>query len=128
MVALNFIGLVGFGTEYKMPFSQIHELAFVLEISQLPFFWFLRNPEQLDSSKLLPDRFLEGTSNRGMISLGRAPQVKILANPAIGGCLYHSEMGEWVRRRWAEIADYKAYVVEYVQQEHVILLENSSKP
>ncbi|KAI4367507.1 hypothetical protein MLD38_023238 [Melastoma candidum] len=81
---------VGFGTEYKMPYSQIHELAFGLEISQLPFFWILRKPEQMDSSKLLPDRFLERTSNRGMISLGWAPQVKILAHPAIGGCLYHS--------------------------------------
>lgn len=81
---------VGFGTEYKMPIGQIHELAHGLEISGLPFLWVIRKPEGTDSSQLLPDGFLDRTADRGLVSLGWVPQVKILSHPAIGGCLYHS--------------------------------------
>ncbi|XP_010030919.3 UDP-glycosyltransferase 91C1 [Eucalyptus grandis] len=83
---------VGFGTEYKMPLEEIHELAYGLELSEMPFFWILRKPGGLefDSSELLPDGFLERTSERSMVSIGWAPQLAILGHPAIGGCLYHS--------------------------------------
>ncbi|XP_048129019.1 putative UDP-rhamnose:rhamnosyltransferase 1 [Rhodamnia argentea] len=83
---------VGFGTEYKMPPEEIRELAYGLELSEMPFFWILRMPGGLefDSSELLPDGFLVRTSKRSMVSIGWVPQLAILGHPAIGGCLYHS--------------------------------------
>lgn len=66
---------VGFGTEYKMPVEQVHELAYGLELSKLPFIWILRKPEGLSSEELLPAGFLDRISDRGMVSLGWAPQV-----------------------------------------------------
>ncbi|KAG5223039.1 UDPGT domain-containing protein [Salix suchowensis] len=80
---------VGFGTEYKMPVKQVHELAHGIELSKLPFIWILRKPEGLDISELLPAGFLDRTSDRGIVCLGWAPQPEILAHPAVGGCLFH---------------------------------------
>jgi hypothetical protein len=68
---------VGFGTEYKMPVEQVHELAYGLELSKLHFLWILRNPKGLSSSELLPGQFLDQISDRGMVSLGWAPQVRL---------------------------------------------------
>ncbi|KAJ6317369.1 hypothetical protein OIU76_012997 [Salix suchowensis] len=84
---------VGFGTEYKMPVKQVHELAHGIELSKLPFIWILRKPEGLDISELLPAGFLDRTSDRGIVCLGWAPQPEILAHPAVGGCLFHSGWG-----------------------------------
>lgn len=84
---------VGFGSEYKMPVEEVHELACGIEHSELPFLWILRKPEGLDSSDLLPAGFLARTSSRGIVCLGWAPQMQILAHPAIGGCLFHSGWG-----------------------------------
>ncbi|KAJ6349923.1 hypothetical protein OIU78_006170 [Salix suchowensis] len=84
---------VGFGTEYKMPVKQVHELAHGIELSKLPFIWILRKPEGLDISELLPAGFLDRTSDRGNVCLGWAPQPEILAHPAVGGCLFHSGWG-----------------------------------
>ncbi|PIN17681.1 UDP-glucuronosyl and UDP-glucosyl transferase [Handroanthus impetiginosus] len=84
---------VGFGSEYKMPVEQIHELAFSLELSRLPFVWILRKPHDVDSSDLLPPGFRNRTLSQGIIFVGWAPQLEILAHPAIGGCLFHSGWG-----------------------------------
>ncbi|KAK6121208.1 hypothetical protein DH2020_045049 [Rehmannia glutinosa] len=85
---------VGFGSEYKMPIEQIHELAFSLELSRLPFIWILRKPQDVEnSSELLPPGFSDRTLNQGVVLLGWAPQLEILAHPAIGGCLFHSGWG-----------------------------------
>lgn len=84
---------VGFGSEYKMPREQIHELAFAIELSRLPFIWILRKPEGADSLDVLPLGFISRTSNMGIVSLGWAPQLEILSHPAIGGCLFHSGWG-----------------------------------
>lgn len=84
---------VGFGSEYKMPIKEVHELAYGIEHSELPFLWILRKPEGLDGSDLLPTGFLARTSTRGTVCLGWAPQLQILAHPAIGGCLFHSGWG-----------------------------------
>lgn len=84
---------VGFGSEYKMPIEQIHELAFSLELSRLPFLWILRKPQGVDSSDLLPRGFANRTLSQGVVLLGWAPQLEILAHPAIGGCLFHSGWG-----------------------------------
>lgn len=83
---------VGFGSEYKMPIEQIHELAFAVELSGLAFIWILRKP-LADTVNLLPPGFLDRTSNQGIVCLGWVPQIEILAHPAIGGCLFHSGWG-----------------------------------
>ncbi|KAG8364159.1 hypothetical protein BUALT_Bualt19G0098000 [Buddleja alternifolia] len=85
--------LVGFGSEYQMTVEEIHELAFSLELSRLPFLWILRKPQKVDSSDLLPLGFSERTLSQGLVLLGWAPQLEILAHRAIGGCLFHSGWG-----------------------------------
>ncbi|OVA01841.1 UDP-glucuronosyl/UDP-glucosyltransferase [Macleaya cordata] len=84
---------VGFGSEYKMTIDQVHELAFGLELSKLPFLWVLRKPEGIDRADLLPSGFEDRTKARGLVCVGWAPQVEILAHMAIGGCLSHSGWG-----------------------------------
>ncbi|XP_073122223.1 putative UDP-rhamnose:rhamnosyltransferase 1 [Henckelia pumila] len=84
---------VGFGSEYKMPIEQIHELAFGIELSRLPFVWVLRKPQEVHSSDLLPSGFANRTLRQGIVIQGWVPQLEILAHPAIGGCLFHSGWG-----------------------------------
>ncbi|CAA2965150.1 UDP-rhamnose:rhamnosyltransferase 1 [Olea europaea subsp. europaea] len=84
---------VGFGSEYKMPIEQIHELAFALELSKQPFLWILRKPEGIENSDLLPPGFANRTLNQGIVTLGWVPQSELLAHPAIGACLFHSGWG-----------------------------------
>ncbi|XP_047964770.1 UDP-glycosyltransferase 91D2-like [Salvia hispanica] len=76
-----------------MPLEEIHELAFSLELSRSPFLWILRKPQGVDSSDLLPPGFASRTQSQGLVVLGWAPQQKILAHPAIGGCFFHSGWG-----------------------------------
>ncbi|KAJ6289906.1 hypothetical protein OIU78_025762 [Salix suchowensis] len=59
---------VGFGTEYKMPVQQVHELAYGIKLFKLLFIWILRKLEGLDISELLPTGFLDRTSDRGIVS------------------------------------------------------------
>ncbi|KAG6417438.1 hypothetical protein SASPL_119597 [Salvia splendens] len=87
---------VGFGSEYKMALEEIHELAFSIELSRLPFLWILRKPQGVDSSDLLPPGFAHRTQSQGLVVLGWSPQQRILAHPAIGGCFFHSGWGTCV--------------------------------
>ncbi|XP_073127844.1 putative UDP-rhamnose:rhamnosyltransferase 1 [Henckelia pumila] len=84
---------VGFGSEYKMPIQQIHELAFGIELSRLPFVWILRKPQHVHSSELLPPGFADRTLSQGIVIQGWAPQLEILSHSAIGACLFHSGWG-----------------------------------
>lgn len=84
---------VGFGSEYKMPIEQIHELAFGMELSRLPFVWILRKPQEVHSSDLLPPGFADRTLSQGIVIQGWAPQLEILSHSAIGACLFHSGWG-----------------------------------
>ncbi|XP_058081513.1 putative UDP-rhamnose:rhamnosyltransferase 1 [Magnolia sinica] len=88
---------VGFGSEYKMTSEQVHELAFGLELSKMPFLWVLRKPEDtIDGSDLLPNGFEARTAGRGIVTVGWAPQLELLAHRTIGGCLFHSGWGSIV--------------------------------
>lgn len=61
---------VGFGSEYKMPIEQVHEMAYGVELSELPFIWILRKPG-VSSSELLPDGFwLESLTEARFILVG----------------------------------------------------------
>ncbi|KAL9257511.1 UDP-glycosyltransferase 91D1-like protein [Drosera capensis] len=57
----------GFGSEHKYRREQIFEIAFGLELSELPFLWALRNPER--------------TRAKGIARFGWAPQLEILSTP-----------------------------------------------
>ncbi|KAI8026237.1 UDP-glycosyltransferase 91D1 [Camellia lanceoleosa] len=76
-----------------MPIEQIHELAYGLELSNLPFIWILRKPEGVDSLSFLPRGFSTQTSDRSVVRLGWAPHQELLAHHAIGGCLFLSGWG-----------------------------------
>ncbi|PKU74723.1 putative UDP-rhamnose:rhamnosyltransferase 1 [Dendrobium catenatum] len=76
---------VAFGSEAILTRKQIDEIALGLETSGLPFFWVLRVGSP-------PQGFEERTAGRGLVWMGWAPQVRILAHWAVGGFLTH---GGW---------------------------------
>ncbi|WCJ22738.1 UDP-Glycosyltransferase superfamily protein [Euphorbia peplus] len=85
---------VGFGSEFKLSKDQVFEIAYGLELSELPFLWTLRKPDWAnDNLDSLPLGFTERTSERGIVSFGWAPQMEILEHVAIGGSLFHSGWG-----------------------------------
>ncbi|XP_043694889.1 UDP-glycosyltransferase 91C1-like [Telopea speciosissima] len=84
---------VGFGSSCKLSKDQVHEIAYGLELSNLPFLWSLVKSEIADDIDVLPPSFINNTAGRGLVCIGWAPQVEILANPAIGGSLFHGGWG-----------------------------------
>ncbi|MED6215912.1 hypothetical protein PIB30_002599 [Stylosanthes scabra] len=85
---------VGFGSECKLSKDQVFEIAYGLELSELPFLWSLRKSSwAVHDHECLPLGFGKRTSKRGKVCLGWAPQQEILAHPAIGGTLFHSGWG-----------------------------------
>ncbi|XP_027103386.1 UDP-glycosyltransferase 91C1-like [Coffea arabica] len=87
---------VGFGSECKLRKDQIHEIAYGLEVSGLPFIWVLQKPSWGDSDNeddILPSGFGSRVRGKGIIQIGWAPQREILAHPAVGGCLFHAGWG-----------------------------------
>ncbi|XWS35816.1 hypothetical protein CRYUN_Cryun20dG0028600 [Craigia yunnanensis] len=85
---------VGFGSECKLSKEQIHEIAYGLELSGLPFLWALRKPDWvLSDLDALPSGFSERTHGRGVVCFGWAPQLEILGHPSIGGSLFHAGWG-----------------------------------
>ncbi|CBI40427.3 unnamed protein product, partial [Vitis vinifera] len=85
---------VGFGSECKLTKDQVHEIAYGLELSELPFLWALRKPNwAIEDADALPSGFSDRTSGRGMVCMGWAPQMEILEHPSIGGSLFHSGWG-----------------------------------
>ncbi|GKU96781.1 hypothetical protein SLEP1_g9975 [Rubroshorea leprosula] len=90
----NTVVFVGFGSECKLFRDQVHEIAYGLEQSGLPFFWALRKPDWAsDDLDALPTGFTQRTSKQGLVYIGWAPQMEILAHPSIGGALFHSGWG-----------------------------------
>jgi hypothetical protein len=85
---------VGFGSECKLSKEIIHEIAHGLELSNLPFLWAIRKPNWAKHDlDVLPLGFTDRTSGRGLVSIGWAPQMEILAHPSIGGSLFHAGWG-----------------------------------
>ncbi|ERM98994.1 hypothetical protein AMTR_s00999p00010630, partial [Amborella trichopoda] len=55
---LRSVVFVGFGSECRLNIEQVHEIAYVLELSKLPFVWALRRPlEAHDGLEILPEGF-----------------------------------------------------------------------
>ncbi|KAJ9171424.1 hypothetical protein P3X46_014795 [Hevea brasiliensis] len=85
---------VGFGSECKLTKDQVYEIAYGLELSGLPFLWALRKPSWANKDlDALPSGFGQRTSKTGIVGIGWAPQMEILAHPSIGGSLFHSGLG-----------------------------------
>ncbi|GLT42122.1 hypothetical protein SLA2020_161420 [Shorea laevis] len=85
---------VGFGSECKLSKEQVHEIAYGLELSELPFLWALRKPDWADGDHdALPPGFSDCTHDRGVVQFGWAPQSEILGHTSIGGSLFHSGWG-----------------------------------
>ncbi|KAM1707643.1 hypothetical protein ACFX13_000775 [Malus domestica] len=85
---------VGFGSECKLSKEQVFEIAYGLELSELPFLWALRKPSWANNDDdALPVGFVDRTSEKGLVCLGWVPQMEILAHPSIGGSLFHSGWG-----------------------------------
>ncbi|CAO2819424.1 unnamed protein product [Amaranthus hypochondriacus] len=85
---------VGFGSEYKLTKTEVYEIAYGLELAQLPFIWALRKPTwAMSDSESLPSGFVTRTSGKGIVCLGWVPQLKILAHPSIGSSMFHSGWG-----------------------------------
>ncbi|KAF9617887.1 hypothetical protein IFM89_039106 [Coptis chinensis] len=81
---------IALGTEATLTQEEIDELALGLELSNVPFFWVLRKPLSLEGdSYMLPVGFEDRTRNHGVVCMGWAPQVKILAHSSVGGFLTH---------------------------------------
>ncbi|KAK4593807.1 hypothetical protein RGQ29_017770 [Quercus rubra] len=85
---------VGFGSECQLSKEQVYEIAYGLQLSQVPFLWALRKPVwAIDDEDSLPSGFIDNTTGRGMVCMGWVPQKEILAHPSIGGSLFHSGWG-----------------------------------
>ncbi|KAK9280615.1 hypothetical protein L1049_014310 [Liquidambar formosana] len=85
---------VGFGSECKLTKDQVYEIAHGLELSELPFLWAIRKPSwAIEDIDALPSGFANRTAGKGVVSIGWAPQLEILAHPSIGGSLCHSGWG-----------------------------------
>ncbi|KAG5538325.1 hypothetical protein RHGRI_019049 [Rhododendron griersonianum] len=88
---------VGFGSECKLSREQVHEIAYGLEESELPFLWALRKPHWAkdDVDHVLPPGFAERRTfdHKQKVCFGWAPQMEILAHPSIGGSLFHAGWG-----------------------------------
>lgn len=93
---------VGFGSEYKLRKEELHEIAYGVELSGLPFLWALRRPDwATDDEEALPPEFISRTAGRGVVQFGWAPQREILAHRSIGGSLFHAG--------WASIVEALVY-------------------
>nr|QPG43060.1 URT [Rehmannia glutinosa] len=94
---------VGFGSEYKLKKEEIHEIAYGVELSGLPFLWALRKPDWANSEdiEVLPTGFVSRTAGRGVVQIGWAPQRDILGHRSIGGSLFHAG--------WASIIETMIY-------------------
>ncbi|KAK6149129.1 hypothetical protein DH2020_016654 [Rehmannia glutinosa] len=85
--------LISFGTTTSFCEEQIKELANGLQESEVKFIWVLRDADTGDFSETtkpqLPDGFLEGVKERGIVVRDWAPQLEILGHVATGGFMSH---------------------------------------
>ncbi|KAK7412117.1 hypothetical protein VNO78_03565 [Psophocarpus tetragonolobus] len=87
---------IGFGSELKLSQQDLTELAHGIHLSGLPFFWALKNLQE--GVLQLPECFEETTKHRGLVWKTWAPQLKILAHEAIGGCMTHCGSGSVIEK------------------------------
>ncbi|XP_071703861.1 UDP-glucosyltransferase 29-like [Rutidosis leptorrhynchoides] len=85
---------VSFGSEYFLSSSDLEEIAYGLEMSNVNFIWVLRFPKSGENRttsiyEALPQGFIERVKGRGLVIEGWAPQAIILGHKNIGGFVSH---------------------------------------
>ncbi|XP_057447945.1 7-deoxyloganetin glucosyltransferase-like [Lotus japonicus] len=79
---------VNFGSITVMSPEQLLEFAWGLANGKKPFLWIIRPDLVADGSAILSPKFVDETSNRGLIA-SWCPQEKVLNHPSVGGFLTH---------------------------------------
>ncbi|CAI9268019.1 unnamed protein product [Lactuca saligna] len=69
--------------------EQAIELALGLELSGIPFIWFIRQTREEFEKWLSEERYEERIKGRGLMVRGWAPQILILSHQGIGGFITH---------------------------------------
>jgi len=69
--------------------EQAIELAMGLELSGIPFIWFIRQTREEFEKWVSEERYEERIKGRGLMVRGWAPQILILSHEAIGGFVTH---------------------------------------
>ncbi|EOY30383.1 UDP-Glycosyltransferase superfamily protein [Theobroma cacao] len=83
---------VALGSEVSLSQESMHELAFGIYKSNLPFIWVVRNRPLVEGQMgqdIIPQGFEERVSDRGLVLKDWAPQLRILAHSSVGGFLTH---------------------------------------
>lgn len=93
---------VSFGSGGALTWQQTQELALGLEMSEQHFLWVVRSPNEKESNAyffgskdvqgpldFLPDGFLNRTEKSGLVVPHWAPQVEVLAHPAVSSFMTH---------------------------------------
>jgi UDP-glucoronosyl and UDP-glucosyl transferase len=82
---------IALGSEAAVSAEQLHEMAFGLEKSAVPFLWALRKATGMNdaATDMLPAGFQERTRGLGHVALSWVPQMRILAHASIGCFLTH---------------------------------------
>ncbi|KAK3437181.1 hypothetical protein EUGRSUZ_C01648 [Eucalyptus grandis] len=98
-----------FGSMGSFGKDQVKEMASALERSGHRFLWSLRRPppkgkveiphDYMDPAEVLPKGFLDRTAGIGKV-IGWAPQVAVLAHPAIGGFVSHCGWNSTLESIW----------------------------
>ncbi|KAF8041721.1 hypothetical protein BT93_A0353 [Corymbia citriodora subsp. variegata] len=98
-----------FGSKGYFDEHQAKEIAHALERSGYRFLWSLRQPpakgkleaprDYADPAEVLPEGFLNRTAEVGRV-IGWAPQVAVLAHPAIGGFVSHCGWNSTLESIW----------------------------
>ncbi|KAF8041603.1 hypothetical protein BT93_A0257 [Corymbia citriodora subsp. variegata] len=101
-----------FGSMGSLGEEQVKEMACALERSGHRFLWSLRRPlpkgkawfpsDLADPTEALPEGFLERTAAVGKV-IGLAPQVAVLAHPAIGGFVSHCGWNSTLESIWFDV-------------------------
>ncbi|RZC48471.1 hypothetical protein C5167_016892 [Papaver somniferum] len=86
----NSVVYVSFGSMARFQKTQLVEIASALETCGHPFIWVVREPKEEGKNQgWLLGEFEKRMNKKGMIIRDWAPQVTILAHPAIGGFVTH---------------------------------------
>ncbi|XP_058007059.1 anthocyanidin 3-O-glucosyltransferase 2-like isoform X3 [Hevea brasiliensis] len=98
-----------FGSQGSFGEDQVKEIAYALECSRYRFLWSLRRPsppgllpspsDYEDPQEVLPEGFLNRMTGIGKV-IGWAPQVTILAHPAVGGFVSHCGWNSVLESIW----------------------------
>ncbi|KAM5580175.1 putative UDP-glucose flavonoid 3-O-glucosyltransferase 3 [Rosa sericea] len=98
-----------FGSMGSFGEDQVKEIACALEQSGHLFLWSIRCPppkgkithpsDYADPAAILPEGFLERTAGIGKV-IGWAPQVAVLAHPAVGGFVSHCGWNSILESLW----------------------------